>query len=192
MIEIRIHGRGGQGAVVASKVLASAFFKAGKFVQVFPEFGVERRGAPVTAYARIDDNLINLRCKIYEPDYIIVLDHTLMPVVDVTEGLKAGGWALINTGLPPDEIEAPEQFNVASVDATAIALKYGLGTKASPIVNTAIVGAFARITGLIDMDSVSKAIEEEVPFKQSMNVKAAREAFESVLTRRKSEGRGSK
>jgi len=191
MIEIRIHGRGGQGAVVASKVLASAFFKAGKFVQVFPEFGVERRGAPVTAYARVDDNLINLRCRIYEPDCIIVLDQTLMPVVDVTEGLKVGGWALINSALAPDEIEASEQFNVASVDATAIALKYGLGTRASPIVNTSIVGAFARITGLVDMDSVSEAIEEEVPFKQSMNVKAAREAFESVLTREKTEGRGS-
>jgi pyruvate ferredoxin oxidoreductase gamma subunit/2-oxoisovalerate ferredoxin oxidoreductase gamma subunit len=188
MLEIRIHGRGGQGAVVASKVLASAFFSAGKFVQVFPEFGVERRGAPVTAYARVDDDLINLRCRIYEPDHIIVLDHTLMPVVDVTEGLKAGGWALINSELPPDEIEAPEQFSVACVDATRIALKYGLGTRASPIVNTSIVGAFARITGLVNMDSVSKAIEEEVPFKQSLNVKAAKEAFESVFVRGKSEG----
>lgn len=191
MIEIRIHGRGGQGTVVASKVIASAFFKAGKFVQVFPEFGVERRGAPVTAYARVDDDLINLRCRIYEPDHIIVLDHTLMPAVDVTEGLKTGGWALINSELPPDEIDAPQQFNIASVDATKIALKYGLGTRSSPIVNTSIVGAFARITGLVDIDSVSKAIEEEVPVEQLLNVKAAREAFESVLIRGKSRGGGS-
>lgn len=189
MIEIRIHGRGGQGAVVASKVLASAFFKAGKFVQVFPEFGVERRGAPVTAYARVDDNLINLRCRIYEPDHIIVLDHTLMPVVDVTEGLKAGGWALINSKLPTHEIDAPEQFNVASVDATKIALKYGLGTKASPIVNTSIVGAFARITGLVSIESVVEAIREEVPTNLASNEKAAREAFDAVRIGRKTGGR---
>lgn len=185
MIEIRIHGRGGQGAVVASKVLASAFFEEGKYVQVFPEFGVERRGAPVTAYARVDESVINLRCRIYNPDHIIVLDHTLIGVVDVTEGLKAGGWALVNSDRHVNAVEELKEFNVATVDATRIALRYRLGSRASPIVNTSIVGAFAKITGLVGIESVAKAIRDEVPADQSSNEKAAREAFESVLIGRK-------
>lgn len=180
MIEIRIHGRGGQGAVVASKVLASAFFEEGKFVQVFPEFGVERRGAPVTAYARVDDTIINLRCRIYEPDHIIVLDETLIGAVDVAEGTKVGGWALINSDRSPREMEPLGNCKLATVDATAIALKHRLGSRASPIVNTSIVGAFARITGLVDIESVARAIHEEVPVNPQDNEKAAREAFKSV------------
>ncbi len=181
MIEIRIHGRGGQGAVVASKVLASAFFEEGKFVQVFPEFGVERRGAPVTAYARVDDRTINLRCRIYEPDHIIVLDHTLVGAVDVAEGLKTGGWALINTDLEPGGVEGLERFEVATVDATRIAVKYRLGSRAFPIVNTSIIGAFARITELVSIESVAKAIRDEVPANALSNEKAAREAYETVI-----------
>jgi len=188
MTEIRIHGRGGQGAVVASKVLASAFFEEGKYVQVFPEFGVERRGAPVTAYARVDDSVINLRCRIYEPDHIIVLDHTLIGAVDVTEGLKAGGWALINSDYHPDTVEGLKQLKIATVNATRIALKHRLGSRASPIVNTSIVGAFAKITGLVGIESVAKAIREEVPVNRASNEKAAREAFDSVLIGRKTEG----
>jgi len=181
MIEMRIHGRGGQGAVVASKVLASAFFHEGKFVQVFPEFGVERRGAPVTAYARVDDRVIDLRCKIYEPDHIIVLDETLIGAVDVVEGLKRGGWALINSARGPRQMPDLGDFRLATVDATTIALQHRLGSRASPIVNTSIIGAFSRITGLVDIDSVAKAIEEEVPVNRMMNEKAARKAFDAVL-----------
>jgi 2-oxoacid:acceptor oxidoreductase gamma subunit (pyruvate/2-ketoisovalerate family) len=181
MIEIRIHGRGGQGAVVASKVLASAFFQEGKFVQVFPEFGVERRGAPVTAFARVDDRAINLRCKIYEPDHIIVLDETLIGAVDVAEGLKRGGWALVNSDRPPDQMPGLDCYRLATVDATSIAIKHRLGSRASPIVNTSIIGAFARITGLVSIGSVAKAIEEEVPVNPEPNEEAAKEAYEAVL-----------
>jgi 2-oxoisovalerate ferredoxin oxidoreductase gamma subunit len=181
MIEIRIHGRGGQGAVVASKVLASAFFQEGKFVQVFPEFGVERRGAPVTAYARVDESTIDLRCKIYEPDHIIVLDETLIGAVDVVEGLKRQGWALINSSRSPTEMPNLGDFRLATVDATSIALKHRLGSRASPIVNTSIIGAFSRITRLVSIDSVAEAIGEEVPVNPGMNEKAAREAFDAVL-----------
>jgi len=91
MIEIRIHGRGGQGAVIASEVLASAFFKEGKFVQAFPAFGAERRGAPVAAFARVDDQPIRIRHFIYEPDHIIILDPTLIESTQVDSGLKEGG-----------------------------------------------------------------------------------------------------
>ena len=101
MIEIRIHGRGGQGAVIASEVLASAFFKEGKFVQAFPAFGAERRGAPVAAFARVDDQPIRIRHFIYEPDHIIILDPTLIESTQVDSGLKEGGWIIINTDRPP-------------------------------------------------------------------------------------------
>jgi len=97
MIEIRIHGRGGQGAVIASEVLAMAAFREGKHVTSFPAFGVERRGAPVAAFTRIDDRPIRLKCEIYAPDHVVVLDPSLLQVVDVTAGLKPGGWILVNS-----------------------------------------------------------------------------------------------
>jgi pyruvate ferredoxin oxidoreductase gamma subunit/2-oxoisovalerate ferredoxin oxidoreductase gamma subunit len=97
MVEIRIHGRGGQGGVIAGKILASAVHKDGKYCQSFPAFGVERRGAPVTAFTRIDDHYVNLRCEIYEPDHLVVLDPTLMEAVDITAGLKEGGIIVVNS-----------------------------------------------------------------------------------------------
>jgi 2-oxoisovalerate/pyruvate ferredoxin oxidoreductase gamma subunit len=95
MIEIRMHGRGGQGAVIACKILANALFREGKFAQSFPAFGVERRGAPVMAFTRIDDKPIHLRTQIYEPDHLIILDASLLQTIDVTVGLKPGGKILI-------------------------------------------------------------------------------------------------
>ncbi len=91
MIEIRTHGRGGQGAVIASEILAEAFFREGKYVQAFPAFGVERRGAPVVAFTRVADDEIRERCEIYEPDHLIVLDPVLIDTVNITAGLKKGG-----------------------------------------------------------------------------------------------------
>ena len=178
MIEIRIHGRGGQGAVVASKVLADAVFREGKHVQVFPEFGVERRGAPVAAFARIDNEPINLRCKVYEPDYVVVLDPTLLSSVDVTSGLKRGGMVLINSERAPRDLEVSSEFTVETVDATGIAVKHHLGSRATPIVNTAIVGAFAKVSGIVSIESVVEAVRDEVPLKAEENIAAAMEAYE--------------
>jgi len=180
MIEIRIHGRGGQGAVIASKLLASAFFKEGKYVQSFPTFGVERRGAPVAAFVRVDEEPILVRSQIYEPDHIIVLDPTLIEAVDVTHGLKSGGWILINTARDPEEFKELGEFHVATVDASGIAVRHRLGSKTHPIVNTAIMGAFARVTGLVQLDSILEAIDEEVPIAPDRNRKAAQEAFQQV------------
>ncbi len=180
MIEIRIHGRGGQGAVVASKLLADAVFREGRYVQVFPEFGVERRGAPVAAFARIDSKPINLRCKIYEPDHIIVLDPTLLASVDIAAGLKEGGLILINSDRPPRDFDLSSEFRVATIDATSIAVKYHLGSRATPIVNTAIVGAFAKVSGMMSIDSVIEAVNDEVPVKAEENVAAAREAYSTA------------
>jgi len=181
MIEIRIHGRGGQGAVIASKLLASAFFKEGKYVQSFPTFGVERRGAPVAAFVRVDDEPILIRSQIYEPDHIIVLDPTLIEAIDVTQGLREGGWVLINTGRKPEEFKKLGRYRVATVNASGIAVSHRLGSKTHPIVNTAILGAFARATGLIRIEPILEAISEEVPVAPESNVKAAKEAYSSVL-----------
>ena len=107
MIEIRFHGRGGQGAVLASEMLAQAAFLDGKVPQSFPFFGVERRGAPVTAYARIDEKLISVRTSITAPDIVVVLDPGLLKTQPVADGLKPGGLVLVNSRKPPAEIAAP-------------------------------------------------------------------------------------
>ena len=180
MIGVRIHGRGGQGAVIASKVLADAIFREGRYVQSFPSFGVERRGAPVAAFTRIDERPIRLRCQIYEPDHVMVLDPSLMQVVDVTAGLKDSGWVLINSPEDPASFALRQGLRVATVDANAIAIKYHLGPRNAPIVNTAILGAFARVTGLVTVDTVAKAVEAAVPTKREDNVAATREAFQTV------------
>lgn len=180
MLEIRIHGRGGQGAVTASKALASAAFREGKYVQSFPFFGVERRGAPVAAFTRIDDHPIRIRCEIQTPDHIIVLDPTLLEVVDVTAGLKPGGWIVINSERAPASFHLPG-FCVATVDANHIAIKYRLGPRTAPIVNTAILGAFARVTGIVGLDALAEAVREEAPIKPEENVAAMREASEKVM-----------
>ncbi len=185
MIEIRMHGRGGQGTVVASKVLADAAFKDGKYAQSFPQYGVERRGAPVTAFTRIADSEKDLivRSFIYEPHHVVVLDPTLLATQNVLEGLKKGGWVVINTPEDPDSFDIPSDYNVATVDAASIAVKWRLGSKTQPIVNTAILGAFAKVTGIVSMDALEKAILENAPVKQEENVNAAKDAFESVKIR---------
>lgn len=179
MEEIRFHGRGGQGTVVASVILAKAFFKAGYYVQTFPVFGVERRGAPVEAYLRLDHRKIMIRSNIYSPNHVLVQDMKLLGNVDVTRGLKPGGWVLLNTSEPP-EMSRFEGFRVAVVDAGRIALSLHLGTRTHPIINTAMVGAFARVLGAPPMDAVEEAIRHEVPVKPEENIAAARQAYAEV------------
>ena len=180
MIEIRIHGRGGQGAVSASTMLATAAHKAGRYVQAFAVYGAERRGAPMVAFVRVDDAPIRLRQMVYQPNGTIVLDSTLLAMVDVTAGLVPGGWVLLNAPegrVPP---AALQPFTVYAVDATAIAAELGLGTRAMPMVNTAILGAVARFGGLADLSHVLRAIAEIVPAKVDANLEAARRAFDRV------------
>ncbi len=182
MIEIRFHGRGGQGAVKGSDILAMAAFKEGKEVQSFPFFGVERRGAPVTAYTRISNEEIRIHCYIYEPDVLVVLDPTLIGAVPITEGLKPNGTLVINTEKKSEDfsftdVEAPRIF---TVDCSSIALKHGLGTKAAPIVNTTILGAVAKVTDLVRLESVIEAIREKIPLKKEENIQAAKEAYDAL------------
>ena len=182
MIEIRFHGRGGQGSVIASKILAKAFFLEGKYVSSFPYFGVERRGAPVTAFTRVDDKPIRARYQIYEPDYVIVLDPSLLKAVDVLKGLKRNGWVLVNTMKSPEKLKKQMDYHrIATVDATSIAIKHHLGSQAAPIVNTAILGAFARMSGLVKIETVMEAIRQAAPAKREENALAAKEAYENVI-----------
>lgn len=180
MRELRIHGRGGQGAVIASKILAVAIFREGRWVQSFPAFGVERRGAPVTAFLRVDDAPIQVRCEIIAPDDLIVLDDTLLAAVNVSSGLKPGGSILINSPLPPSAYIKLGNYRVVTVDASAVARRYGLGSRGQPIVNTAIAGAFAAFSGIVSLEAVCAAIIEEVPQHPKENVEAAREAAQLV------------
>ena len=170
MIELRIHGRGGQGAVVASKTLAQAAFLAGRYVQSYPDYGVERRGAPVVAFARIaepGDDLF-VRQDIREPHHLLILDSTLLDSANPLAGLQPEGWVVVNTPDPPEHLGIVPKFRVATVNATEIALRHGLGTAAQPVVNTAILGAFVRATGMVEMEDLLAAIEYEVVVRRNI------------------------
>jgi pyruvate ferredoxin oxidoreductase gamma subunit len=175
MIEIRIHGRGGQGSVTAAELLAVAAFDDGREAQAFPAFGVERRGAPVMAFCRIDSEPIRIRSQIYEPDYVIVQDLTLMDTVDVLAGLKADGTVLINTERDAAGLALKTSARVVTFPATKIALEE-LGR---PIMNTAIMGAFAGVSGAISFEAIERSIRHRFPGELGdRNVRAAQRAHE--------------
>jgi 2-oxoacid:acceptor oxidoreductase gamma subunit (pyruvate/2-ketoisovalerate family) len=147
-MEIRLHGRGGQGGVTGAKLIAATFARLGKHVQTFGDYAGERSGAPIRAYARVADSPIESRNKVYRPDHVVVLDAALLSPETVA-GLAPGGWLLVNTPEPPQAL-APRfpTFRVATVDATAIARRHDIGTRSVVIVNTTIAGAFARMLDL--------------------------------------------
>lgn len=179
MIEIRIHGRGGQGGVTLAKLVATARFLQGESVQAFGLYAAERSGAPVQAFCRYDREPIETRNVIYEPDHVVVLDPTLIGPA-IAEGLRPGGWILLNTPEPPASFR--ERFpdnRVATVDATSIARRNELGTRSVPIVNTALLGAVSSILGF-PLDEALAALEH-MGFGGG-NVTAAREAHEAVRT----------
>lgn len=181
MTEITICGRGGQGGVTLAKLIATAYFLKGKHVQAFGVYAAERSGAPLQAYVRIDDQEITNHNQIREPDHVIVLDRTLI-APSILTGLKEGGWIVLNSSNDPDSFA--EMFagrQVATVDATSLAVANGLGTRAVPIVNTTILGAVARLFNL-GLDDVEAALAE-VKFGGG-NVTAARQAFEAVKSKR--------
>ena len=181
MVGIRFHGRGGQGAVVASKILATAYFKQGFYVQAFPSFGMERKGAAVSAFVRLDSVPIVERGEIKHPDAVIVIDSSLLHKVDIAQGAKPGALILLNCKEHENQISIEGSFRVAGVDAAKIAFKYGLGSKTAPIINTVIIGAFARLAGDLELSNLLEAIETGVPVNPKQNVAAAEEAYESVF-----------
>ena len=177
--EIRWHGRGGQGAVTASMILAMAAVYEGKYAQAFPEFGAERRGAPVKAYTRIDDEPIRTRAPILNPDIVVVLDPSL-PKELYLEGAKETTLFIVNTKRGREEVARDlgvDPSRVHTVDATRIALEI----LKVPIVNTAMVGALIGVVPLVSLDSVARAIRETFSGRiAEANVLAVRKAYETI------------
>ena len=183
MLQIRIHGRGGQGVVTAAELLSVAAFDQGHHAQAFPSFGSERTGAPVVAFCRIDEREIRLREPVLEPDVLIVQDPTLLHQVDVFQGLKPDGYVLINSKHSLDDLglaDIAQRFRrerLTTVPATEIAIKH-LGR---PLPNAVLLGGFAALSGLVSLDAVAHAIRDKFSGKVAAgNVAAATEAFEFV------------
>lgn len=179
--EVRFHGRGGQGAVMAAQALAVAASHDGYSAIAFPFFGAERRGAPVLAFTRFGEERLRMRTQVYEPHFVVVLDESLVETVDVLAGLRPGGLVVVNTTRSPDRLVLSKPAKTATVDATTIALKY---TKQAAV-NTAMLGAFAKATGLITLEGVEAGIMEVFGRRLSKeiadrNVAAARAAYETT------------
>jgi pyruvate ferredoxin oxidoreductase gamma subunit len=179
LIEIRWHGRGGQGAVTSTELLAQAAISEGKYAQAFPSFGPERRGAPVQAFNRIDSKApVRIRADITEPDVVVVLDPSLLDKVNVTSGLKKGGPVIINTRKTAKEIkkEFGIKYPVATVNATKIAREV-LGV---PIVNTTVLGAVIKLTGIVKKESVHAPLEKRFGRLGERNIQAMETAYKEV------------
>jgi len=178
MIEIRWHGRGGQGAVTSVELLALAAIEEGKFAQGFPAFGPERRGAPVLAFNRVNDRQIKVRAGIYNPDVVVVLDSSLVKLVNVTEGLKPDGILIVNTTHSTQEIREQLKYpgKIFTVDATHIA-REELGT---PITNTTMLGALVKATKVIRLESLKAPLEHRFGKIAQKNIKACKRAYEEL------------
>ena len=186
VVEIRWHGRGGQGAKTASLLLADAAFNTGKFIQGFPEYGPERMGAPITAYNRISDDKLSIHCNIYEPDYVVVVDDTLLTAVDVTSGLKETGAIIINTTKTPEEIKPllkGYKGKVCTVDARTISID----TLGKYFPNTPMLGAVVKVSGVMGekefLDDMVGSFKHKFAKKPEViepNIKAIERAMQEV------------
>ncbi len=180
MLEIRFHGRGGQGAVTSAELLAVAAINKGMYAQAFPSFGPERRGAPVVAFCRVDDKRILARAKVYEPDVVVVLDSGLLTIIDPVEGLKKDGILIINTKKSYEEIMNECRFScrVGTINADQIA-REELGRV---IVNTTMLGAVVRATGLLGVEDLRGPLMERFgPKLGEKNMKALERAYGELV-----------
>lgn len=177
MLEIRFHGRGGQGAVTSVELFAISAIAEGKYAQGFPSFGPERRGAPVMAFLRISDNPIKIRSKIYNPDVVVILDPSLVDVANPLSGLKQGGLIVLNTAKSHDELlDKFSGFKVALVDAYKIA-KEEMGVN---IVNTTMLGALIRATDAIKLKSIEEPVRERFGRIAEKNINALKRAYKET------------
>ena len=174
MYEIRIHSRGGQGGVTAARMMASAAVKDGKFATACPFYGAERRGAPIVSFVRIDDAPVRIYSQITRPDMVVVLDPTVMETVNVLDGLKKGGIVFVNTH---ESLTFPPEFKAYCADITGIALAKNMFVAGSPILNTPVIGAMAKL-GIFSHESGKLAIQET--FSDVRNVEAAEAAYNEV------------
>ena len=177
MYQIRIHGRGGQGVVTAAELIAIAAFEDGKYSQAFPSFGVERTGAPVESFARIDDRPIRTREQVYNPDILIIQDASLIGTVDMTSDCDDDTWIILNTAQEKKKLDLPiPSKKLRTVDASGIALDI-IGKN---VANTTILGAFAKATELISIEGLEKAIKQKFEEKGkdivNKNIKAVKKA----------------
>lgn len=176
MIEIKFRGRGGQGAVIASEILGRAFFSEGKYPQCFSVFGGERRGAPVLGFLRVDEEPILLKCQIYHPDQMIIFDFSLTDETGIIRELKSSGVILINTHQGIDFFKRLRKFRIGLIDAGPIARGLGLGT----VFNTVMLGAYARLTDLVSMSTLTETVKSMAPSKKEENIEAVKKGFEQA------------
>ncbi len=178
MLEIRLHGRGGQGGVTSAELLAKSAIAQGKFAQAFPSFGPERRGAPVMAFVRVDDQKIRVREKIHDPNVVLVLDHTLLDIVNVAEGLQDGGVVVVNSAKSAQELKEKYGWpKVARVNADKVALEE-LGV---PITNTTMLGALLKATEIMTPEEMEDSIAERFGAKLGpKNLKALKRAYDET------------
>ncbi|MBP1750045.1 MAG: pyruvate synthase [Deltaproteobacteria bacterium] len=179
MLEVRFHGRGGQGAVTSAEIIAQAAIRQGLTAQAFPSFGPERRGAPVQAFLRVSDKPIRLRSKVYKPDSVLILDPTLIESANPTAGLKKGGYIIINSNKSADELKKafPGQ-NIVAVDATKIA-KEELGV---PITNTTMLGALVLATKVVDLSALEEPVRNRFGVNGQKNINAYTRAYNEATT----------
>ena len=183
MFEVRFHGRGGQGAVMAAQTLAEAAVIEGNYAVAFPFFGAERRGAPVLAFTRIDSGKIYSKTQVYNPDCVVVLDDSLLDTIDVVSGIKPEGFVVINSKDKPQDIDLGMEVQTGAVDATSVALEI----LKAPITNTAILGALSKVTGIVSIESIEQAIKRRFGEKLGerigeRNAVAARTAYDRTVT----------
>jgi len=187
LYEIRWHGRGGQGAVTAAKIIAqAAYFKGYQGVTAAPSFGAERRGVPVSALTRISTETIAVVSQVENPSAVVVLDQSLLKYEEVTSGLGDDGWLIVNSWLHPKELKIKGDFNIAVADATKVCRELGLMVGGLPMVNTAMLGAFACATQIVDMPSIERVIRER--FSNSaveINLAAIEKTYEITKLDRK-------
>lgn len=177
VVEIRWHGRGGQGAVLASRIAAGAAFLEGKWSQAFPFFGAERRGAPVTAFTRIGSSPIRLRSQIYEPDVLVLMDPMFLRMESAWRGVKPSTVVVVNASHDISELPA-RVSKLAFVDATAISMELGLKVAGLPVPNSAMVGALVKGTGLFSLESAERSVRNILRRAADINVEALRDAYE--------------
>ena len=182
LYEIRWHGRGGQGAITAAKILAqAAYLKGYQGVTAAPSFGAERRGVPVSASTRISQAPVMVISQVENPNVVVVLDSALLKYQEVTSGLDKGGWLVVNTRQHPKELNIKGGFNIATADATGVCLELGLIVAGLVIVNTAMLGAFVRTTKMLDMASIEKAIREKFSNNAEINLAAIKKTYEITM-----------
>lgn len=179
MVEIRLHGRGGQGAVTSAEITALAAIGTGKYAQAFPSFGPERRGAPVMAFIRVSDKPIRTREKVYNPDIVVVLDPSLLGLVNVAAGLKPGGVVVVNTAKTAEEVRKLTGITakLALVDASRIAME----TMGIPITNTTMIGAMLKATGLMSASDLVEPLKERFGRIADKNMASLKRAYDETV-----------